>query len=333
MRPGRYSVSGSASELANIGDFSGPGSPPPPATPTDYNQLMSSIGLLPDTHEGRLPRTPRYTDSASYASVADDDYTSRVSTADWWNEGINEAQIPKPLSQRRHRPSRPSLPPARPEYAHRTLLDDADSDSEDSKLEDLPIVVMEAPSPLIWTIGTIVIGALCIACEILQEGSILSYNTNPMFGAGLLTMLRMGAKSGAEILDGEVWRIITAVFVQNGILSLVLTAMALWFLREVERDYGYWKASLLFLIAGSFGYVVSELFIPNAVTCGGTGAVFGFVGFLATELGVSWSTVEKRVRKLVTLVVITVVFLITGFTPFVDNWGISEDWSLVSCLR
>ncbi|KAH0795345.1 Clan S-, family S54, Rhomboid-like serine peptidase [Histomonas meleagridis] len=182
------------------------------------------------------------------------------------------------------------------------------------------LIRVEAPTPLIWTIGSTLIMLLLLICEIIQCGGFNNIKKNPLLGPDDSTMIQMGAKYGPLIMDGEIWRLITAIFVQNGIIYFVVTVVLVFFTRKIERDTGFWRAFVLFIISGTYGYIASCLFVSTSVSCGATGVMFGYLGLLLGDLIASWHTLKKPVFRLVAMIITILILLLIGLTPYVDNF-------------
>ena len=184
-----------------------------------------------------------------------------------------------------------------------------------------PLVSLEQKSPLIWTTGTLILYIIVFICEIVQEGGIASTSRNPLIGPSDDTMIIMGAKYGPPIIAGEWWRFITALFLHSGVIHLVLTVALKFCTTDVERDSGYWRAVVVYLASGGFGFILSCLFVPEMVSTGSTGAVFGYIGLLLCDLLSTWRGVEKRTCKLIKYIVCIVITIIVGLTPYIDNFA------------
>lgn len=162
---------------------------------------------------------------------------------------------------------------------------------------------------------------MCIACEFFQSGHFQSLNDNPLYGFDSGLLLQFGAKYGPLIVAGDWWRWFSAIFVQSAIGSLLICFSALWFTRSIELDAGFYRASLLFMVSGVYGYVLSSLCVPGAISCGAGGALCGFLGFLLSDLLASWKRAKQPRATLSVFVVHVVVLLAIGLTPYVDNWA------------
>jgi len=131
-----------------------------------------------------------------------------------------------------------------------------------------------------------------------------------------------GAKINEFIAQGEVWRLLTAVFIHVNLLHVGFNAYALFNIgSEVERFYGSLRFGLLFLLTGIAGSVLSLLFNPSPAV-GASGAVFGLIGAEGVFLYRHRQMFGERGRRsLQNIVVIAVINLVLGLQGGIDNWG------------
>ncbi|GAB6931932.1 rhomboid family intramembrane serine protease [Calditerricola satsumensis] len=94
------------------------------------------------------------------------------------------------------------------------------------------------------------------------------------------TLIRFGAKENGRILQGEGWRLITAMFLHVGLIHLLVNTVALLFVGgAVERIFGRWRFFAVYVAAGVAGTAASFAFTP-ALSAGASGAIFGLMGAL-----------------------------------------------------
>jgi len=93
------------------------------------------------------------------------------------------------------------------------------------------------------------------------------------------TLKHFGAKANDEIAQGQVWRLVTCIFLHIGFLHLLFNSLALWsFGRDLEKLYGSGKFVLIYLLSGIAGSGASYFLAPHAVSAGASGAIFGLIG-------------------------------------------------------
>ncbi len=99
-------------------------------------------------------------------------------------------------------------------------------------------------------------------------------------GPGPRTLIDLGALQPYLIANGQDWRLLTAIFLHQGLIHIAFNAYALWlFGRFVDDAYGSVRLVILFLLTGFLASATSYAFGPTAVVgVGASGAVFGIFG-------------------------------------------------------
>lgn len=85
------------------------------------------------------------------------------------------------------------------------------------------------------------------------------------------------------VLSGQVYRMISSMFVHADIIHLLFNMYALYILGpQVERYYGKTKFTLIYFISGLMGSLFSCVFMSsNTYSMGASGAIFGLLGSIA----------------------------------------------------
>jgi rhomboid protease GluP len=131
-------------------------------------------------------------------------------------------------------------------------------------------------------------------------------------------------KDNAMIMRGQIWRLITPMFLHGSILHLGFNMYALYAIgTTIERFYGRGRYLALFLIGGFAGNVMSFIFTLNP-SLGSSTAIFGLLGaegVLFYHNREIFGAIAPR--ALTQVIVIGVINLIIGMTPNsgIDNWG------------
>ena len=95
---------------------------------------------------------------------------------------------------------------------------------------------------------------------------------------GVHSALRYGGLVPAYVKAGEVYRLVTSLFIHLDILHLVNNCLSLFiFGSRVEKYYGKTKFLIIYLLSGIAGGIVSVMF-SKAISAGASGGVFGLAG-------------------------------------------------------
>ncbi|PYQ75573.1 MAG: hypothetical protein DMG04_06850 [Acidobacteria bacterium] len=125
-----------------------------------------------------------------------------------------------------------------------------------------------------WPIATLAIVALNVAVFLAM-----------VFGRGAIsdpeTLVSWGATFGPRTTNGEWWRLLTSMFVQPGLLALLVNVAGVTQLGLVlERVVGRLALVSMYLTAGIFACLVTIVANPVTVSAGASGAIFGLYGLL-----------------------------------------------------
>ncbi|NIM95498.1 MAG: rhomboid family intramembrane serine protease [Anaerolineales bacterium] len=162
------------------------------------------------------------------------------------------------------------------------------------------------------TFGLIGVTVLIYLGQILSE---------QVFGVDIL--LVMGAKINEAIRAGEVWRLITPIFLHVGIWHIFVNMYALFAIGPpVERFFGSRRMLTFYILSGMTGVVFSLAFSPNP-SVGASGSIFGILGcfgmFLYTHRKIFGRPGSYQLRQ---IIIIALFNLVLGFLVLqIDNWG------------
>ncbi len=163
-------------------------------------------------------------------------------------------------------------------------------------------------------------------------------------GGSLPDLIRWGANIAPLTLTGEPWRLVTSMFLHAGLLHLALNMyMLVAFGGVVERAFGAIRFTIVYLVSGLFGGLLSALWyahrtlahampvngdavtqeqLPLVVSVGASGALMGIAGaslaywFVANRGQADAEALHMR-RAMVQTIGLT---LVMGFLlPVVDN--------------
>lgn len=119
-----------------------------------------------------------------------------------------------------------------------------------------------------------------IAANVAAYVWLVLHGGSPMRFDGAL-LVASGALSGPVTLQGQWWRVLSAVFLHGGLLHIAINMFALWQVGAlVERLFGHRNYLLIYLGAGVCGSFASLWWKPSVLSVGASGAIFGLYGAL-----------------------------------------------------
>lgn len=133
-------------------------------------------------------------------------------------------------------------------------------------------------------------------------------------------LIAFGAKVNSLILEGEVWRLITSIFVHIGVLHLFFNLYALKALGSLaEEMFGHRKFFFIYLLAGLGGSISSFIF-SSALSAGASGAIFGLLGALVYYSYKRPSLWKSGLRtNLILVILVNIAFGL--IVPGIDNFA------------
>ncbi|GAM24483.1 hypothetical protein SAMD00019534_076580, partial [Acytostelium subglobosum LB1] len=174
-----------------------------------------------------------------------------------------------------------------------------------------------------FTIMVSLVDVAVLVWEIILNKGFESWKVNPWFGPSITTLLDAGAKYTTAILAGEWWRFFSPIFLHVGIFHLLMNMLTQVKIgMQLERTYGAHRIFPIYILCGVMGNLCSAIFLPNSVQAGASGAIFGFLGVLLTDLIRNWGQLASPYMNCCTLVFTIVLSFAVGlFLPGVDNFA------------
>jgi rhomboid protease GluP len=170
----------------------------------------------------------------------------------------------------------------------------------DRQSDYLSRVTDSSPSPLsapskpwvCWTLLTL---------NILVWAAMVVVGVDPM-NPSAEVLLRWGGNFGLQTVQGEWWRLLTAMFLHAGLIHLAFNGYFLWVIgRVTEQVFGWAAFVLIYLGSGLIASTISLLWQPAVVSVGASGALFGvfgaFLGFTLRRRGVLPPEFVKQVYR------------------------------------
>jgi rhomboid protease GluP len=147
-------------------------------------------------------------------------------------------------------------------------------------------------------------------------------------------LLHYGANSPSHVLDGEWWRLVTAMFVHIGIVHIATNMWCLWNLgllgEPLLGPYGMVAVYVLTGVAGNLLSVAWDVirvppqYLDRFVGAGASGAVFGIAGILIVllsnkKLPIPWRELKRLRTSVARFAGINLVIGASTILPFFGN--------------
>ena len=155
-------------------------------------------------------------------------------------------------------------------------------------------------------------------CVLVFIGQMLTEN---FWGYDFFALL--GDKSNTAIAAGQLWRLLTPIWLHASILHIGFNMYALLiFGPGLERQYGHERFLLLYLLSGIAGNVFSFLF-TSADSLGASTSIFGLIAaegvFIYQNRQLMGNNFRAAMGNILFVVAINLILGVS--TPGIDIWG------------
>ena len=150
--------------------------------------------------------------------------------------------------------------------------------------------------------------------------ALIGINTIIFILSMFINILPLFAVNRYFIVHGEYYRLITGIFLHNGILHLIFNMYSLYVIgTQLESFLGRVKYIIVYLLSGLAGSILS-IYFSNSFSVGASGAIFGLLGSLI-YFGYHYRVYLDSVIKsqIIPLIVFNLMlgFMLRG----IDNWA------------
>ncbi len=135
---------------------------------------------------------------------------------------------------------------------------------------------------------------------------------------------KFGALFGPLVMEGQYWRLLTAIFLHIGFVHIAFNSLGLFvFGTAFERTSGPLRMAVVYVGSGLAGSTLSYLASPAVRSAGASGAIFGVLGALVVYLFVNRQEFGRLgQREISTVLFLAAINLLNGLaSPGVDNWA------------
>ncbi|CAN6692727.1 unnamed protein product [Malus baccata var. baccata] len=134
---------------------------------------------------------------------------------------------------------------------------------------------------------------------------------------------KMGALDVQRVVHRhQGWQLISFMWLHAGVFHVLANMLSLVFIGiRLEQEFGFVRTGFLYLMSGFGGSLISALFIRYGISVGASGALFGLLGSMLSELISNWTMYVNKLAALLTLRFIIIINLAVGILPHVDNFA------------
>ncbi|CAO3701930.1 unnamed protein product [Rhizopus stolonifer] len=124
-------------------------------------------------------------------------------------------------------------------------------------------------------------------------------------------------------IPNQSFRLILPIFMHAGIVHFLMNMLTHLRLGvDLERALGTPRYVLLYMASGIYGFVLSAMLSQNmSASTGCSGALFGLIGYMFIDIMVNWKFLPYPMRDLMGLLVSTIISLVLGLLPGLDNFA------------
>ena len=147
------------------------------------------------------------------------------------------------------------------------------------------------------------------------EGGLIS---KLLFGFSSDVLIRCGAEHYSLVLDqGEVWRLVTAMFIHGGIVHIGFNVYVLLQLgRLCELYFDARRTFIIFFLSGLFGFVASCL--AGSFSVGASGGILGLAGAILVRARLSGGGIDRVIYS--QLMSWVIMIIVIGFLVPIIDW-------------
>jgi membrane associated rhomboid family serine protease len=125
----------------------------------------------------------------------------------------------------------------------------------------------------------------------VNDWKVAPLSVNPMIGPSAEALIAVGARDTRLIVEkGQWFRVFTPLVLHAGIIHYIVNSLALWFIgAAVEQSHGIVNTVVLFFVPGVGGNILSAIFLPQYISVGASGGIFGLLGGCVADIALNWN--------------------------------------------
>ena len=149
------------------------------------------------------------------------------------------------------------------------------------------------------------------------------FQVNPWVGPTVQNLVDLGARRGDLVVtDGEWWRLFSSTFIHAGFIQLAVSCCGLAILgEEMEREYGWWRVLLIFMMGAIGGACAGLIFVPEGIAVGANAGMMALCGAELGGLLINWDLEPAPLEESIAMLLWIGLILGVGILPLLDNWA------------
>ncbi|KAL9460299.1 hypothetical protein AB3S75_003497 [Citrus x aurantiifolia] len=164
----------------------------------------------------------------------------------------------------------------------------------------------------------------CVLRDMLGRYSFQPWKENYLLGPSISTLRDLGGLDrNLVVRKYQKYRLLSSMWLHAGIIHLVVNMTSLMLVSyRLEQEFGFARIAPLYLLSGFGGSLLSCLHHKGKkeiVSVGASGALFGLLGTMLSELIANWTIYANKCTSLSALGSVIALNLAFGFIPGVDG--------------
>ncbi|GFS38445.1 rhomboid-related intramembrane serine protease family protein [Actinidia rufa] len=146
---------------------------------------------------------------------------------------------------------------------------------------------------------------------------------NPLLGPSASALDAMGAlRQTLMTKHHKFWSVFTSPWLHAGVVHLIINLSSVVFVGiHLEQEFGAFRIGIIYIISAISGSLVATLFLRDRPSVASPGALFGLLGAMLSGLIRNWKLYSDKFAALVAILSISVINLVLGLLPYVDNFA------------
>ncbi|KAK8558090.1 hypothetical protein V6N13_073768 [Hibiscus sabdariffa] len=147
-----------------------------------------------------------------------------------------------------------------------------------------------------WLVPVFVVVNISLFVVVMYLNDCPDRKHTRLVGKCVARLKELGALEWTEVaVNHQRWRLITCIWLHAGVIHLLVNMLTLVFIGiRLEQQFGFVRIGILYLLSGFGGSVLSSLFIRNDISVGASGALFGLLGAMLSELITNWTIYTNK---------------------------------------